>query len=225
MTFSTFLRPAALAAIALTLAACGGKASFPINGTIATTSTTDSAGKVTTFPTLIYDGLVLSTNGMSLSVAKNATSFSFPNTISYGEVYNVTIAHKPDHQNCTTINQSTALETATGTAGLYASINISLTCFLDTHLIGGTVTGLLDTAQSVVLTNGTTGGIATLPGTAAAVAYTFSTAVTYGNSYGVTVLTQPTGYTCTVENPSGVMGDVDINNINVKCTANPVAPT
>lgn len=220
MTLSTFLRPAALAAMAaLTLAACGGKASFPINGKI---TTSDTAGKVST---LLYNGLVLSTNGMDLSIPAGATSFSFPNTISYGEVYAVTVKSSPAHQNCTTVNQATALETATGTAGLYAGINISLTCFLDSHTIGGTLTGLTDTTLSVVLTNGTTGGTATLAGAAAPYSYVFPNAVTYNASYGVTVLTQPTGYTCTVANPTGIMGDVVIGNINVDCKAYPVPPT
>lgn len=217
MTFSTFMRPAALAVIAtLTLAACGGKATFPINGNIATTTAAD--GVVSS--TLLYDGLVLQSNGMSLSVPKGAKTFSFPNTISYGETYAVTVSTRPAHQNCTTIDQSTSLETANGTAGLYTSINISLTCFLDTHAIGGTISGLTDATLSVVLTNGTAGGTATLAGAAAAYAYTFATPVTYNSSYGVTVLTQPVGYTCTVANPSGVMADLDISNINVVCTKN-----
>ena len=53
-----FTRPALALTLALTLAACGGKATFPISGTIVG---------------LQYGGLVLSTNGMDLPVAANAT--------------------------------------------------------------------------------------------------------------------------------------------------------
>jgi hypothetical protein len=204
MTFSTFLRPAALAALALTLAACGGKASFPVQGSVSG---------------LAYDGLVLTTNGMDLSVPKGATSFSFPNTISYGETYAVTIKAPPAHQSCTTVSQSTGLETSTGTAGLYASINIALSCYLNSYSIGGSVTGL--TSEGLVLTNGSAGGTVTL--VAAATTYSFATLVPYSTSYGVTVLTQPANDICTVSNPTGVMGDALINNINVTCVPKPAA--
>ena len=204
MTFSTFLRPAALAAIALTLAACGGKASFPINGTVAG---------------LTNEGLVLTTNGMDLSVPKSATSFSFPNTISYGETYAITVKTPPAHQSCTTVSQSTGLETATGTAGLYASINIALTCYLNSYSIGGNVTGL--TSEGLTLTNGSAGGTVTL--VAASTTYVFGTLVPYGSSYGVSILTQPAKDVCTVSNPTGVMGDALINNINITCVPKPAS--
>lgn len=212
MILSNFFRTVAVAAIALSLASCGGKATFPINGKIATVTTTTGT-TTTTSSTLLYDGLVLQTNGMTLTVPKNATAFSFPNTISYGETYAVTVAHKPDHQTCTTVDQSTALETANGTAGLYAAINISLTCFLDTYTIGGAVNNL--TATGLVLINGTSGGqITVVPGVTT---YSFSNLVSYGSSYGVTILTQPTGQTCTVSNPVGIMGDAAVTNIDVTC--------
>jgi len=213
MTLSPLLRGALAATLALTLAACGGKATFPINGTVATT--TDAAGVITS--TVLYKGLVLTTNGMDLSVPVGAKTFSFPNTISYGDVYNVTVKTPPDHQNCTTIDQSTALETASGTAGRLASINIALTCYLNSFTIGGTVSGL--TSDGLVLTNGTAGGTVTIA--SAATAYVFTAPVTYGNSYGVTVLTQPAKDVCTVSNPAGIMGDALVSNINVTCVPKP----
>lgn len=202
MIFSHYLRTSAVLAIALTLAACGGKASFPINGNVSG---------------LAYDGLVLTSNGMDLSVPAKATAFSFPNSISYGEVYNVTIKTPPAHQNCTTVDQTTGLETATDTAGRRASISISLTCYLNAYTIGGTVTGLA--SEGLVLTNGTAGGTAIIVG--ASTSYTFINQVAFGSTYGVSVLTQPTGSTCTVSNPTGVMGDAKVENINVNCVANP----
>lgn len=204
MTFSTFLRPAALAAIALTLSACGGKASFPITGTVSG---------------LTYEGLVLTTNGMDLSVPKSATSFSFPNTISYGETYAVTVKTPPAHQNCTTVSQSTGLETATGTAGLYASINVSLACYLNAYSIGGNVTGL--TSEGLTLINGSGSTPVTL--VAGATTYVFATLVPYSSSYGVSILTQPANNICTVSNTTGVMGDALVGNINVNCVPKPAA--
>ena len=213
MTISPILRRALAVTLALTLAACGGKATFPINGTI--TTTTDANAVVTS--TLQYKGLVLTTNGMDLSVPAGAKAFSFPNTISYGDVYNVTVKTPPDHQNCTTIDQSTALETASGTAGRLASINIALTCYLNAFTIGGNITGL--TSEGLVLTNGTAGGTAIIVSTATT--YTFTNQVAYGSSYGVTVLTQPANDICTVSNPAGIMGDALVSNINVSCVPKP----
>jgi hypothetical protein len=37
-------------------------------------------------------------------------------------------------------------------------------------------------------------------------------------AYGISILKQPDGRTCTVENPSGTMLAADINNVVVRCT-------
>ncbi|WP_426189849.1 hypothetical protein [Massilia sp. DWR3-1-1] len=203
MTFTTFLRPVALAAIALTLAACGGKATFTIGGTVTSLS---------------YPGLVLTTNGMDLSVPAGATSFSFPNTVSYGDVYNVTQKTPPLHQSCTTVSPLTGVDTASGTAGRTASIAIVVTCLLNTYSIGGAVSGLA--ADGLVLTNGSSGTIAVASGVTA---YAFTDNVPYNTSYGITVLTQPTNQVCTVSNPAGVMGDAAVTNINVTCVTKPAS--
>ena len=203
MSLVKFLRAGGLIAVALSLAACGGKASFPINGAVSG---------------LQYNGLVLTSNGMDLSVPALATAFSFPNTLSYGEVYNVTVKTPPAHQNCTTVDQTTGLDTASDTAGRRAAINISLTCYLNTHTIGGSVSGL--TTEGLTLTNGTAGGTVIIAAASNGGTYTFTSPVAYNNSYGVTVLTQPDKSLCTVSNAAGVMGDVDITNINVSCVPN-----
>lgn len=203
MNVITCLHPAAVLVMALGLASCGGKASFPINGTVTG---------------LQYDGLLLSTNGMDLKVAANATAFSFPNSLSYGDVFKIVIAKQPAHQTCSTISPLTGYDTSSDTAGRTAAINIAIGCSVNTYAIGGTVTGL--SAGSLVLTNGTAGGTITIaPATVATdpVTYSFSTLVSYNTSYGVTVLTQPAGKVCTVSNPTGVMGDAAVANINVNC--------
>lgn len=200
MSLVKFLRAGGLIAVALSLAACGGKASFPINGAVSG---------------LQYNGLVLTSNGMDLSVPALATTFSFPNTLSYGEVYNVTVKTPPAHQNCTTVDQTTGVDTATDTAGRRAAINISLTCYLNTYTIGGIVSGL--TSEGLVLTNGSAGGTATILAATNGGTYTFANQVAYNSSFGVTILTQPASDVCTVSNPTGVMGDAAVTNINVTC--------
>jgi hypothetical protein len=201
-----FTRPAIALAIALSLAGCGGKASFPVNGTV--------TGQV-------YSPMVLSTNGMDLTVnapaaatATTTANFSFPNSLSYGDVYNVTIANPP-HQTCVVTSGGA------DTAGRLAAINVTVGCALTTLSIGGTIKGLTGTG-SLVLTNGSAGGTVTAipdPTTPGAdVPFTFATLVQYGASYGVTVLTQPDSENCSVSQEGiGVMGDAAIANIVVTC--------
>ena len=202
MTLTTFLRPAAILAAALSLAACGGKASFPINGTAYN---------------VIYGGLVISANGADLAIpaqAAGATSqkFSFPNTLSYGDTYTLSLKTQPAHQSCNFNDPVTGRDTTTDTAGRLAAINVAVSCSINTFTIGGTVSNL--TAGPLVLTNGSADTV-TIP--AGATSYVFPSSVPYNLSYGVTVLTQPTGVTCTVANGTGVVGDANVTNINITC--------
>ncbi|MBQ5961527.1 hypothetical protein [Massilia sp. ZL223] len=205
---SSLIRPALALALALGLSACGGggKAEFTVAGT--------AKG-------LIYPGLTLSTNGMTITVNPPATpgadvSYSFPNKLEYGDEYNVKIDAEPAHQNCG-FAQTYRDPINRDTAGRLEKINVIVECGIDQHTVGGSVTGL--TADGLVMTNGSTGGTVTL--LKGATSYAFGAPVAYGITYGVTILTQPTGLTCTVANGVGTMGDEDVKNVNVNCVANP----
>lgn len=200
----TFMRPALALAIMLGLAGCGGTASFTIAGTVVG---------------LNYDGLVLSTNGMDLQVPAKATSFSFPNTVSYGDVYNVVAKVQPQHQTCTVGSfiapNGVVLNSASDTAGRLSTINIGVQCALNTYAVGGTVSGL---TGDLTLTNGTLGGEVKVA--AGATTFTFPAMVPFSGSYGVSVLTQPTNQTCSVsQNGTGVMGDAAVTDIAITCVA------
>jgi len=84
-----------------------------------------------------------------------------------------------------------------------------------TYSVGGTVSGLNGT---VVLQNNLTNDISITTNSS----YTFSTQLTNGSNYSVTVKTQPTGQTCTVTNGTGTINSANITNANVTCTTNPV---
>jgi hypothetical protein len=225
----SILKKSILALCALTLAAglsaCGGGSSaYTIGGTVTG---------------LQYGPLVLVTNGMEVAIEPQAgatsssvVNYSFPKQLEYGEAYDVTLKtttdasgtlvfQQPPHQVC---SASTVPGTRTAdTAGRLANINAAFVCSLASHTIGGTVTGLA--ADNLVLTNGSTGGTVALAKDATTGAYPttflFSTPVTYKQTYGVTVLTQPTGQTCTVNNGVGEMGDVAVTTIEVACVNNP----
>ena len=194
---SFFRRPALLLALVagVALAACGGKAMFTVGGTISN---------------LQYSGLVLTDGGKSLPVAANSPSFAFPQGIEYGSTYNVVVGTQPLHEVCSVGNP-------TDTAGRMAAIAIVISCSLQSYTVGGTVTGL--TVDGLVLINGTNGGSVTVNAstTTDLPVFTFP-AVIYGVAYGVSVLTQPPGLTCTVApNGTGVMGDAAVTSVGVSC--------
>lgn len=80
-----------------------------------------------------------------------------------------------------------------------------------TYTIGGSVTGLSGTL--VLQDNGGNNTTVTAAGT-----FTFSTQLASGAAYKVTVLTQPTGQTCTVANGSGTVS-ANVTNVAVTCTS------
>ncbi len=209
----TITRTSALLALALGLSACGGgKASFDLGGTVTG---------------LVYPGLVITnvSNGDSVTVAPPATpgntSFKLAKSIEYGTTYDVQISASPAHQDC-------ALQGGADTAGRLASIVIQVDCVVQTFSIGGSVTGLKETGTAVltglVINNGSDTLAIEKNGL-----YVLPSKVAYDASYGVAVLTQPTGQTCTVSNPSGTVkttqlsvGFVNpVNNVHITCVNNP----
>lgn len=190
---SSFLRPAVALALALGLAACGGSETFAVKGTV--------TGQV-------YPGLVLTNQGVDLPIAVGATTYSFPDSIEYGDTYNVLVKANPPHQTCEADTRYNA-----DTAGRTAAINVPVNCGINAFSVGGKITGL--TTEGLVLTNGTTGGTVTV--VKDATVFVFVTPVAFDQSYGVTILQQPTGQTCAIANGVGVMGDAKVENIQVTC--------
>jgi hypothetical protein len=202
----TFMRRATVLALALSLAACGGKATFPVSGTIAG---------------LQYGGLVLNTNNQDLPVNAGATSFTFPNALSYGEVYNVVAKTQPAHQTCSIgpftnpDGTGSVYNSASDTAGRFGAINIGVLCVTNDVALGGTVTGLAS-AATLQLINGSDSTAVTVTGTGADVTFALAT-VKFGTTYGITVFAQPDGQICTVSNGTGTMTDIAPTNIVVSC--------
>lgn len=219
MILETNLKKSTLALSALTLAlaaglsACGGGSStYTIGGTVAG---------------LEYPGLILSNNGEDLPVAPNGretlpgstvstpknVTYSFTKQLDYGETYDVVIKQMPQHQIC-----APAQGSRTGdTAGRLAVIDAVFVCGLVSNPVSGTVTGL--TSGELRLTNGSTAMV--VPGNATSTAISFAfPEVTYGQTYGITILRQPEGFTCTVSNGVGEMGDNPVTNVAVACRQN-----
>ena len=201
---SSFVRIALAAALPFGLAACGGEAEFPINGTVTG---------------LNYPGLVLYTHGQTVAptpqfdakgAAKDVT-FSFPQTIPYGVVYEVGVQTNPPHQTCSVARGS-------DTAGRTANIHVLVQCQQNTYRLTGKVTGL-PVDGTVSLANGSE-GLVTVKATSTVAEPQFVFVVRDDRSYGITVLEQPAGYACTVsQNGVGIVDRADVPNVQVTCTA------
>ena len=212
MKFS-LIRPAAMLAMALGLASCGGGGddTYTVAGTV---------------EGLVYPSLVLTNNGSDITVAPPAkagdpVTFAFPNKLEYGDTYSVTVKTQPPHQTCG-IDERFQLSAA-DTAGRLAAINARFRCVIKEFTIGGTITGLTKDNTGLVLANGsTTGslsvGAAETNTTGTAFEYQMPVQVQYNQSYSVAVITQPKGAFCTVANPSGVVADAAVTNVNITCT-------
>lgn len=210
------MKKSILALCALTLAAglsaCGGgTSSYTIDGTVIG---------------LQYDGLVLQNNETNDLAVKPAgldannnvknVSYSFPGEVDYGKAYSVTVKTQPQHQTCTPAGGTA------DTAGRLTAINAVIGCSLVSNTIGGTITGLA--SDGLQLINGSTGGtVNVVKGTDGTypTKFTFAAAVTYGQTYGVTVFKQPDTQTCTVTNGTGTMGDNAVDTIAVNCVNKP----
>ncbi|MGE0114222.1 MAG: Ig-like domain-containing protein [Steroidobacteraceae bacterium] len=187
----------------LTLAACGGG-----GGSSTPPPTPVTIGGAVSG--LAGAGLVLKNNGGNdLSVTANG-AFTFSSTVNSGAAYAVTVGTQPTApaQNCVVASGS-------GTAPASNVTNVQVTCTTtETHTVSINVTGLSGTL--VLQNNGGNDLTVTADGTAS-----FATAVTYGNPYAVSILTQPTGQTCVLGSPaSGTIALADVS-VPVNCGLNP----
>lgn len=149
---------------------------------------------------------VLQNNGSDNLTVNSNGSFTFSTPVAQGVTYNVTILTQPSTQTCTVTNGS-------GTVGASNITNVQVICATNAYTVGGTVSGLSGTV--VLQDNG--GDDLTINSNGS---FTFATPVAQGASYSVTVLTQPTGQTCSVTNGSGTMGGANVTNVGVNCVTN-----
>lgn len=187
------LRVFVAGALLVLLAGCGGSTN---------TTSVNLSGNVTG---LTDSGLTLSNGVSRVVIAASSTTFTFPSRVLIGSVYEVQVAALPPTLICTVAN-------GTGVSTTNSDIsNVQVTC-VPRNSLGGTITGL--TKTGLVLANGSD----TVSPAAGAQSFVFPGKVGQGFSYGVTILTQPPGQTCSVDsNNSGIMGQTAINNVQVSC--------
>jgi hypothetical protein len=107
------------------------------------------------------------------------------------------------------------------TASYYTVYQVLITCVINPYVLGGTVKGL--NSSGLVLANGSDTAAVLPPASAGAdVSFKFPTKVANTALYGVTVLAQPVGQTCSVSstlNP-GTMPSADQLGLVINCANN-----
>ncbi len=152
--------------------------------------------------------LVLQDNGSdNVTITANGT-FPFATQIVGGSSYNVTVLTQPVGQTCTLGNGSS------GTAN--ANTTVMVTCAVNpTFSISAAVSGLAGTL--VLLDNGADNLTFTADGT-----LPFATPIASGGGYSVTVVTQPSGQTCTPGSNSSGTANANVT-VAITCVSNSVA--
>lgn len=147
--------------------------------------------------------VVLQNNGADNLSLTSDDSFTFTTPLADGSTYAVTVLTQPTGQTCSVSN-------ASGTITDSNITNVAVTCIDSTYTLGGTVSGLSGT---VVLQNNSGNDLSiTADGS-----FTFTTALADASTYAVTVLTQPTGQTCSVSNGSGTISTSNVTDVTVTC--------
>jgi len=152
--------------------------------------------------------LVLQNNGTD-NLTRNADgSFTFATPVTSGSAYVVTVLTQPVGQFCTVSNGS-------GTASGNVS-NVAVTCSNNVYSISGIANGL--SFPGLVLQNNGGDDLSVFPGMPGPyVPFTFSSSVTHGGPYAVTILSQPAGQTCTVTSGGSGTATSNVTDVVIDC--------
>lgn len=146
-------------------------------------------------------------NGMDL-LTVNADGTNTLSSLADGTAYAVSITTQPD-----TPNQTCAVTSNNANGTINASdVTVSVACTTNTYSIGGSVSGL-SAGNAVTLQNNATDDLLIN----ANGGFVFPTALADGSAYSVSILSQPTGQSCTLNDNSGTLNGNSINNVIVTC--------
>lgn len=163
-------------------------------------------GSVSASPSYV-PGLALQNNGGDNLTISAVGSFTFATPLVGGADYVVTVLTHPTGQTCAVTGGSGTIVSANVT-------NVTVTCtdiLPNYYTVGGTVSDLVDTLT--LQNNSGDNLIITADGS-----FTFPTALVNGSGYNATILTQPTGQTCSLTNGSGTIASTNVTNVTVTCT-------
>lgn len=155
---------------------------------------------------LAGQGLGLRLNdGNAVSIAANG-SFTFPERLTSGTDYEVTIAAQP-----ATPSQTCSVANASGRIASANIANVIVECVTNEYGIGGTVTGLAGEGLALSLNGGDALPVGAAP-------FTFPARLASGTAYAVTVAAQPANpaQECFVTGATGTVGGTDVA-VGVEC--------
>lgn len=157
---------------------------------------------------LAGQGLVLQVNGGNdLAVGENG-GFVFPTKLAKGAAFGVTVKAQP-----TGPNQLCVLGGDTGTVGDADVRSVTVDCFTDRYVVGGTVSGVSGSGVLLQLNGGNDVRVSN------AGTFAFPAPLASQTLYTATVKANPTGptQTCTVANGVGMVADRAAQDIVVTC--------
>ncbi len=155
---------------------------------------------------LTGSGLVLRNNGADDLSISSSGSFTFTTNVADNAGYTVTVKTQPGGQTCVVSN-------GTGTISGANITNVSLSCTDNPYTVGGAVSGL--TGSGLVLQNNGRDDLSVTAGN-----FTFTWRLADGDSYAVTVKTQPTGQLCAVSNGISTIQGAHVTDVAVQCGVN-----
>lgn len=155
---------------------------------------------------LSVSGLKLSNGSEIKTIASNATTFEFSNTVPFGGGYSVTVDTQPTGHTCSLSNSS-------GTMGAANVTSVQVACSINSYTLSGTISNL--STYGLKLKNGSE----TLIITSGASGFTFANPVAFGGEYSVYIDTQPSGNTCSITNGSGTMSASNYSSVSVSCSS------
>ena len=158
--------------------------------------------------------VILTNNGADqqtvISSGAGPWPFSFTPQNSGGS-WNVQISATPAGQTCLVFNASgTVNDNVTN-----GSVNVTVTCAVNTYTVGGFISTLSDTGLTLSLNN----GAQTISPEIGSTWYFFADGLSAG-AYSVAITGQPAGQTCTLANATGTIVNTNVFNVNVTCINN-----
>ncbi len=142
--------------------------------------------------------------GNDLTISANGT-FMFTNQMSSGAAYKITVLTQPSGGSCSLASNSS------GTATSNVVVAVTCTSTSANFTISATVSGLVGTL--VLQDNASDDLTITTSGS-----YPFATQISPGSAYNVTVLTQPSGQTCSLGSNSSGTANANVT-VAVTCTS------
>lgn len=154
---------------------------------------------------LSFGGLSLLNGAELLNLSAGSSSFAFTQKLAEGSSYGVTIRTQPSGQGCVIAESS-------GTVGAGDVSSIKVSCSTNTYTLGGSVSGL--NSQGLTLKNGTEA----LTLAAGQTSFSFTSKLSYGTAYSLSVASQPQGQNCAIANSTGTI-TADTSALTISCVS------